>query len=52
MRKGRNPTAAERKLLASEGLDTRQWFIVTHEPERMLIRHKDTNEERMLCLDR
>ncbi len=51
MRKGRNPTAAERKLLVLNNLDTHQWLVITHEPTRMLVRNKSTQEERVLSLD-
>lgn len=51
MRKGRKPTAAERKLLELNNLDTRQWLVITHEPVRMLVRNKSTQEERVLSLD-
>ena len=50
MKRGKNPTAAQKAWLASKGLNCKEWLIVKWEPAKATISHRETGEIRELPL--
>lgn len=44
MRKGRNPSVAEKKLLQKNKLNANDWLLVKTETHQLTFRNKETNE--------
>lgn len=43
MKHGRKPTAQQRKLIQSEGLDPAVWLVVKDQPEKMELVHRHSD---------
>lgn len=50
MKHGIKPTRAEKKILASWGLNVENWLVVKHTPEFMTIEHRHSGEIRHIKL--
>lgn len=50
MKKGKNPTRDQKKLMADTGLDPKKWLVVKIFPDRLEIREKDTGETKELFI--
>lgn len=46
MRQGKAPTKKQRMLISSRKLDDKKWLVVLDTKERLLIRHRESNNER------
>lgn len=43
-----NPTRAQKKLISDRGLDPVEWQVVTETKESLIVRHRETGEQRLL----
>lgn len=50
MKHGMKPTRAEKKIIASWGLNAENWLVVKHTPEIMLVEHRLSGKTREIDL--
>ena len=48
MKHGKNPTASQKKFLASWGLNSREWLVSKDAPDRMVVVHRHTDTVRTI----
>lgn len=50
MKHGMKPTRAEKKIIASWGLNAENWLVVKHTPALLLIEHRLSGKTREIKL--
>jgi hypothetical protein len=50
MKHGMKPTRAEKKIIASWGLNAENWLVVKHTPALLLIEHRLSGQTREIKL--
>lgn len=48
MKHGKNPTASQKKFLASWGLNSLEWLVSKDAPDRMVVVHRHTDKVRTI----
>lgn len=48
MKQSKAPTAAQKRFMSAEGYDPRVWRVVSWNKMEAVLRHKDTQEERII----
>lgn len=48
MKKGKNPTVAQRRWIETEGLDPSKWLVSKWTPAEATLVHKDTGEVKII----
>lgn len=49
MARGKNPTVAQRRFIASEKLNAREWLITKDTPELMELVNRESKEVKEIC---
>lgn len=52
MKHGKNPTASQKKYMASWGLNAKEWLVSKDTPDKMVVVHRHTDTVRTVIKER